>query len=237
VGTGTITARGVRVVRLLTDDEIVRFLRQLRYDPQYHQPGRRLPLQSLLNLVGVPRKTADLIMLKCTPVSERIRAKISQAADLVARGIKFTHKGGVYVAELPGSPYALVATPEIGDGDPHMGVSQQALPEPVRPRRRLPAVPKVRWNSGEVVTTSVRHFIDGDPAGGSDLEVARRRFFVDEFPKSPHWRKQLVAARAARRRAQFRLMDRAGNARVDRKTPRRRGRPRLDFLRDDGGDG
>jgi hypothetical protein len=211
------------MARLLTDDEVVKFLRSLRYDPQYRQRDRRVPLGSLLKYIGVSRQTAYEIMLNRTAVSERLRVKFSQGYDLVERGLRFTRRKRAWapdnhfraVAELPPSPYALVPSEMEPDrGHPHMGVSQQALPEPVRRRSGLPPVPKVRWHQGKVVTKTVRHHRTTYEARGQasgELGVGLR---PKKFQKSRHWRKQHAAAKRARA-VTLRALRRARNARLE----------------------
>jgi hypothetical protein len=76
---------------LLTDREIINFLRTLRHD-KYFKHAQRVPIDSLCRLMGMSRQTAYMVMLGRYPISTNVRAKLSHGHDLVCRGLQFTRR-------------------------------------------------------------------------------------------------------------------------------------------------
>lgn len=206
---------------LLSDDGIVRFLRQVRFNPVFRRTATRIPIWSFLKYIGVSRQTAYCIMLRRYhhELHAATREKLSLGADLVARGLYFTRRDRKWMPVLPSSLeikwpgiYSGASLEmENSRGDPHMGVSQQALPEPVRQRGRSSAVPPLPGGAGQMDAPAIRN-PQKRPRRRRICSRLSKRFPYVKFSNPKHWRKQQIAAKAARKLNRLRALASARNA-------------------------
>ena len=193
---------------LLDDEQLIRFLRDLHYNPIYRKRDTRVPFKSLLAHVDLSRQTGYEVLHRRYRPSPTIRAKVSLAAFLVRHGAYFTRRNGkwvwVYPPSLADTFTGLYPDEQIirgaVDGHQNMGVSQQTLSQPVRQPAGSPAVPEMRRDQGQVAAAKIRN-----TKSRSCLRLAceslGRRFRPFKFSHTLHWKKQYLAQVRANRLA------------------------------------
>lgn len=80
----------------MTHDEIIRWFRRFRHDPEFSNPrtgARTVPLRCLCEFMGIARANLYLVLSKKAPLSHGYHERLAYAIACVEHGLRFRRNG------------------------------------------------------------------------------------------------------------------------------------------------